>query len=312
VSRPLIAVLGPTGSGKSGLAIHLARCFGGEVINCDSVQVYRGFNIGTAKAAVEERGQVPHHLIDIRDPHEVFTAGDFARCARETMAGIALPILAGGTGFYVRALLEGLFAGPERNEALRAKLLDRQRRRPASVHRILGRLDPVAAARIHPNDVNKTIRAVEIAVSARKPMSELFKSGRDGLKGYECLSLGLNPLRGELYSRLDERTAKMFASGLVDEVRNLLERGVPPSAKPFESLGYSQALRLVRGEITQDQAVSETQLRTRQYAKRQWTWFRRQAGMVWLDGFGTDPAVMDQAEKKAAAFLEHFLTPSVL
>ena len=304
---PLVAVVGPTGSGKSDLAIYLALRFNGEVINCDSVQVYRLFNIGTAKSDEDQRRGVPHHLIDVCEPTEVFTAGDYCRRAREAIAEIAargrLPIVVGDTGFYLRALLHGLFKGPERDAALRERLAAR---RPGSLHRLLTRLDPAAAARIHPNDTNKLIRAMEVVLTAGRPLSQLHQAGRDPLVGYRILLLGLNPPRAELYQNLDARVREMFGGGLTAEVSSILGRGIPSTAKPFESLGYAQTLRLLRGEITENQAVADTQMQTRRYAKRQWTWFRREAGVEWLDGFGGDKAVGLAAEQKVQQLTEQF------
>lgn len=285
-------------------------------MNCDSVQIYRGFEIGAAKLTLEERGGIPHHLIDIADPTDTFTAGDFARVARAALAGITerrrLPVLAGGTGFYVRALLEGLFEGPPRDEAVRERLSRREGRRPGSLHRILRRLDPAAAARIHRNDTNKLIRALEVILTAGRPLSELHATRQpDALQGYSILRLGLDPPRGELYARIDARVEQMFAAGLVEEVRGLLDSGCPPTAKPFESLGYAQTLRYLAGELTREQAIAETQMMTRRYAKRQWTWFRRDPSMIWLPGFGSDEKIATVAANKIAAFQEQITGPSV-
>lgn len=304
---PLIAVIGPTGSGKSDLAIEIARVFAGEVINCDSLQIYRYFNIGTAKLSAGEMRGIPHHLIDIAAPDEVFTAGEYARRARAVLADVSgrrrLPVVAGGTGFYLRALLEGLFAGPERDPALRERLAARERRRPGSLHRLLGRFDREAAARIHARDVPKTIRALEVCLLARRPMTELFREGRDALQGYRVLKLALDPGRQALYRALDERCVRMFASGLVDEVRSILAMGFPPELKPFEAHGYKQALQLLRGELTPEQALEEAQRNTRRYAKRQMTWFRREPGVEWLYGFGNDAAIRQAALERVREFL---------
>ena len=300
-------VCGPTGSGKSALAVALAERFDGEVVNCDSVQVYRHFDIGTAKIATGERRGVPHHLIDIVEPGALFTAGDYVRLARAALTGISqrgrLPIVAGGTGFYLRALLFGLFDGPPRNEPLRHKLQERERRRPGTLHRMLERWDPVAATRIHANDVNKTTRALEVIVTEKRSLTNLFQRGRDPLTGYRMLTLGLNPPRAELYARLEARAQAMFDRGLIEEVRALLERGIAETAKPFESLGYAQALASIRGAITPEQAVAETTMYTRRYAKRQWTWFRREPGIEWMNGFEGDPAVEHAAIERVTRFL---------
>jgi len=290
--HPLVVVAGPTGSGKSDLSLYLASELDGEIVNCDSLQVYRYFNIGTAKVPLSERRGIAHHLMDFLDPNEPFTAGDYAHLARQTLAGIAgrgkAPVIVGGTGFYLSALIEGLFEGPSRNDELRQRLAAREKRRPGSIHRLLRRLDPETAGRIHPRDVNKTIRALEITVLARRPASEMFAGGRSALQGYRIVKLGLNPPREELYRRLDLRTAAMFQAGLVAEVQEILGRGFSQACKPFESLGYRQALMALRGELTLAEAVELSQRDTRRYAKRQLTWFRRDKEMKWLDGFGDD------------------------
>lgn len=272
------------------MAMYLATVLRAEVVNCDSVQVYRYFDIGTAKASDEERRAVRHHLIDILDPVELFTAGDYARIARQTVAEIAardaVPVIAGGTGFYLRALLDGLFEGPQRDEALRVRLMERERKRPGSLHRILERLDRQASKRIHRNDINKTVRALEICMVARQPATELFAQGTRALEGFAPLLVGLDPPREELYERLNRRAAAMFAGGLVEEVAGILGRGWPRTAKPFESLGYKQALQVLEGTSTVAEAVDETQKQTRHYAKRQWTWFKKDGRVSWIPGFG--------------------------
>jgi tRNA dimethylallyltransferase len=292
-------VLGPTASGKSELAIHIALAIGGEILNCDSMQIYRGFDIGTAKVPEAERRGVPHYLIDVADPDQVFTAGEYARVARDVLREISargrIAVVVGGNGFYLRALLEGLFPGPARDPAIRARLERREGKRQGSLHRILSRLDPVAAARIHSNDKNKIIRAVEVRMLEGKPMSELFDRGRAPLEGFRPVKIGLNPPRPLLYQRMDARAARIFEQGLVDEVQRLLTAGVSRDAKPFESLGYKQALQVLEGRLTPEQALAATQLDTRRYAKRQLTWFRKEHAVRWLDGFGEEPVVQQKA-----------------
>jgi tRNA dimethylallyltransferase len=300
-------VAGPTGSGKSDLALLIAEKFDGEIINCDSLQVYRHFDIGTAKLPLGERRGIPHHLIDILNPDEPCTAGAYARLARQTIGEISargrLPILAGGTGFYLRALLEGLFEGPVRDQALRDRLAARESRRPGSLHRLLKRFDSAAAAKIHSNDVPKVTRALEICMLTRQPVTRLFQQGRDALTGYRTLKLGLLPDRETLNPRLDSRCAWMFEHGLVEEVRHILALGFPPECKPFESHGYKQALQLIHGELNARDAVFYAQRNTRHYAKRQITWFRRERELQWLKGFGDAPQIREAALQTVANFL---------
>ncbi len=289
---PLVAVAGPTGSGKSSLALEIAIAFGGEVINCDSLQVYRHFDIGTAKLPPEERRGVPHHLLDILNPDEIFTAGEYARLARRAIAEITsrgrLPVVAGGTGFYLRALLDGLFEGPSRDQPLRDRLAAREARRPGSLHRLLRRFDSEAASKIHANDLPKVTRALEVCLLTRRPVSHLFREGRDALQGYRMLKIGLMPDRDALYQSLDSRCAAMFEGGLIEEVKGILALGFPATCKPFESHGYKQTLQLLNGELTPKEAVFYAQRNTRNYAKRQMTWFRKEPGMAWFKGFATD------------------------
>jgi tRNA dimethylallyltransferase len=305
--RPVVAVAGPTGAGKSELALRVAEEFGGEVVNCDSLQIYRYFDIGTAKLAPAEMRGIPHHLIDVLDPDQVFTAGEYARLGRAALAAISsrgrLPVVAGGTGFYLRALFEGLFRGPARDAALRERLTARERRRPGSLHRLLMRFDAAAAARIHPNDVPKVMRALEVCVLARRPVTEMFREGRDQLEGYRTLKLGLAPDRDRLYRRLDERCRRMFESGLAEEVQRILDKGFPPDVKPFESHGYRQAIQMLRGELNAKEALFYAQRNTRNYAKRQMTWFRKEPDMEWLKGFGEESHIQDEALARVREFL---------
>jgi tRNA dimethylallyltransferase len=307
--RPLLAIAGPTGSGKSDLALAIAEKYNGEIVNCDSLQVFRHFDVGTAKLTLAERRGIPHHLIDVVDPDELFTAGGFARLARDAIAEISasghLPVIAGGTGFYLRALLDGLFEGPTRDQPLRDRLAAREARRGGSLHRLLRRFDPQTAARVHPNDVPKVMRAVEVCLLARRPASELFREGRDALRGYRTLKFGLLPDRDALYRKLDERCARMFESGLIEEVRGILALGFPAASKPFESHGYKQALQLIDGELSPRDAIFYAQRNTRNYAKRQITWFRKEPALIWLRGFGDDPAIRDEALARVEQWLSH-------
>ncbi len=308
-NAPLVAVAGPTGSGKSELALRLAAQFDGEIINCDSVQVFKYFNIGTAKLPEEHRRGIPHHLIDALEPEMVFTAGDFARMARVVLHEITgrgrLPIVVGGTGFYLRALVEGLAPGPARDAGLRERLAAKEARRPGAVHRLLRRFDAATAARMHPNDVPKAMRALEICLRSRRPAAEVFAGGRDALTGYRVLKLGLFPDREKLVRRLEARVEAMFAEGLVAETEAILGRGVPADAKPFESIGYKQALQVVRGELSVKDAIFYSKRDTRQYAKRQMTWFRQEPGLEAVRGFGDAGDVVDQVMIRVREFLTH-------
>jgi tRNA dimethylallyltransferase len=297
----LVAVVGPTGSGKTALSLALAERFAGEIVNCDSVAIYREFNIGSAKPSVEAQARVPHHLLDVLDPSQYMTAGEYARRAREVLEEIKqrekMPIVVGGTGLYLRALLEGLFPGPERSEELRERLRARQEQRGAEwLHRILQRLDPKAAANIHAHDTPKVIRAIEVCLASRERMSELWKKGRDALTGFRILRIGLNPERNELYTRINERARRMFDQGLVEETRRLLEKY--PDAWALSSLGYKQAAQHLRGEIDLKLAIWAAQQAHRNYAKRQMTWFRREPDVHWLAGFGDEPQVQERAAEE--------------
>ncbi len=302
----LLVVLGPTASGKTALAVALAERFHGEVLNCDSVAVYRGFEIGTAKPSPDERRRAPHHLLDIIAPDEPFTAGDYARRARAVLAEISargqLPIVAGGTGLYLRALLEGLFPGPPRSEELRARLRELDKEKGAGhLHRVLQRLDPAAAKTIHANDVPKLIRAIEVCLSSRERMTELWKRGRDPLTGYRIFRLGLDPERAELYRRINLRVEDMFRAGLVQETRDIIA-AEGDRARPLASIGYKQVVEHLRGERDLPATIAAVQQAHRNYAKRQMTWFRREPGVHWLRGFGDDRSIQREAAETLLAF----------
>ena len=301
----LVVILGPTASGKTALSLTLAESGRGEIVSCDSVAVYREFEIGTAKPSIQERERVPHHLIDVVSPAEFFTAGDYSRLARQALQEIQsrqhLPIVVGGTGLYLRALLEGLFAGPVRSEGLRERLRERASERGAPyLHKILARLDPSAAQAIHPNDGSKTVRAIEVCLTSRARMTELWQRGRDALRGFRVLRIGLNPQRERLYERINVRAKEMFQRGLLQETAGLMKR-YGEAARPLQSLGYKQAAQHLRGELRLEQAIALAQQGHRNYAKRQMTWFRREPGVHWFYAFGDDARVQQQSLELVAA-----------
>ncbi len=299
-SLPLLVVLlGATASGKTALSLQLAKAFAGEIVSCDSVAVYRDLEIGAAKPSREERARIPHHLLDVVSPETPYTAGDYSREARAALQQIAgrkhLPIVVGGTGLYLRALIEGLFAGPPRSAVLRDRLLQHaEKRGSAYLHRLLLRLDSLSAANIHPNDTPKLVRALEVCVTGRQPLSQAWSAGRDSLQGFRTLRIGLDPPRAELYARINQRAAAMFEQGLVEETKALLAR-YGPECWPLASLGYKQAGALLRGEFSRDAAIAATQQGHRNYAKRQATWFRREPAVQWLRGFGDEAAIQAEA-----------------
>ena len=303
--RPLIVILGSTGSGKTALSLALAQRFDGEILSCDSVAVYRHMELGTAKPTLAERALVPHHGLDLYDPDQHCTAGDYARHAREALDGIAsrnaLPIVAGGTGLYLRALIDGLSPSPPADEPLRERIRRRAERLGSGyLHRILTRLDQRAAQAIHPNDMPKLIRAIEVSLVQRTPITRQWaEQGRDALTGYSILRVGLAPARAELYDRINRRAAAMFEQGLVEETQQLRER-FGRACRPFASLGYAEASAVLDGDLTLEAAVARAQQGHRNYAKRQMTWFRREGEhhtIHWLEGTGDDPAIVAQAEE---------------
>ena len=315
----LIVILGPTASGKSALAIELAKRLNGEILVCDSTQVYRHFDIGTAKVPPRDQGGIAHHLVDLVEPDEIFTAGDYRRHALLALDDLRrrskLPILAAGTGLYLRALLEGLADAPTRSEELRDRLRRSAKQRgPVHLHKILARLDPASAARIAPRDAQKIIRAIEMRILAGKPVAEIFRAGRadsrgevrekdrrevrnNALEGYVITKIGLAPPRPALYARIDARVNEMLAAGWLDEVRALVSsgvrdkarenvRGIAPDAKPFQFIGYSDLRAHLEGRIPLAAAIANIQQSTRRFAKRQLTWFRREPDVHWLAAFG--------------------------
>src|SRR5262249_11085737 len=297
---PLIAIVGPTASGKSSLGVWLAEKFGGEVVACDSTQLYRGFDIGTAKPDVKARHGIPHHLLDVLEPHEAATAGGYREMAIAVLARLRergrLPVFTVGTGLYLRALLEGLADSPQRSEELRERLrVSAREHRAGHLHRILKRLDAEAATRIALGDGQKLIRAIEVCLLTQKPISEVHRSGRRPLAGWRPVKVGLQPPRELLYERIHERTNEMIASGWLREVRDLAAQGLTEDAKPFDFIGYREMLAVARGQQPTEQAKAAIQQATRRYAKRQLTWFRKEPDVHWIEGFGDDVSVREAA-----------------
>jgi len=296
VLLPLVAVVGPTASGKSALAVWLAERFGGEVVACDSTQLYRGFDIGTAKPSLTERRNIPHHLIDVLDPAEEATAGRYRQLALSVLDGLSrrkkLPVLTVGTGLYLRALLEGLAEAPQRSEELRERLrVDAEEHPPGYLHQVLKKLDPEAASKIAPADEQKLIRAIEVCVLAGKPISEVHRGGRTPLEGWRVLKIGLMPPNEILHQRIKSRTDAMLERGWLREVQALIESGLAEDVKPFDFIGYRELRAALRSEISLEEARAAIQQATRQYAKRQLTWFRKEANVRWFAGFGDDAAL---------------------
>jgi tRNA dimethylallyltransferase len=308
---PLIAVLGPTGSGKSELALALAGQLKGEIVNFDSVQVCRGLDIGSAKLSPAERKNIPHHLIDVADPNVGLTAGAYATLGQDAAVEITrrgfVPIFVGGTGFYLRALLDGLSPAPPANPYLRTRLAELARRRPLALFRYLSRMDPATAERIHPNDHQKLIRAIELARQAEPVPPRL---PRRSLPGFVFSKIGLDPDRSALRSRIDARVRRMFKSGLLEETKALIANGVSPRSKALQSIGYRQAVSVLEEGAGLEDAIRDCQTKTRQYAKRQMTWFRREEGVCWLQGFGEDPEIQKIALARCQEFVISHLTGS--
>lgn len=307
-SLPLVAIVGPTASGKTSLAVELARRHGGEILACDSTQVYRGFDIGTAKPTVEERGGVPHHLLDLVDPNFPFTAGEYRARALVVLDDLRvrerLPILTVGTGLYLRALLEGLADAPARSEELRARLEAGANAHSLQyLHRVLRRMDPEAAVRIGSRDRPKMIRAIEICLLTGKSVTEVHRAGRTPLEGYHPIKIGLAPPRAALYDRVEKRVHTMLDRGWPQEVAALLNGGVPLNSKPFDFIGYSELHAHLEGTVTLAAATKAIAQATRRYAKRQMTWFRKEPLVHWLPGFGDDPQVVAAAERALAGQL---------
>ena len=301
-SAPILVVVGPTAVGKSDLALRACERFNGEILSVDSMQVYRGLDRGTAKPDSRTRRRVPHHGIDLAQPGEDFSLGDFVRHAEGAIASIRgrgrLPVLVGGTGLYLRGLLKGIVDLPRRDEPLRARLRAlADRRGPAALHRLLSRVDPVGASKVRPADRQRLVRALEVCFTARRGLGDLIGAMPFGPDRFATVKIGLTVERGTLYRIIDARVRRFFTEGLVDEVRGLLAAGHPEGANAFKAIGYQETLRHLRGESTLEEAIAMTQRNTRRYAKRQWTWFRREEGVTW---FSIDPDDPDRFERPLA------------
>jgi tRNA dimethylallyltransferase len=292
--KRLILIIGPTGVGKSAAAMALAGAIGGEIINCDSIQVYRGFDIGTDKPSPEDRLKVPHHLLDIVDGFTQFTAADFAARAMDAIEAILLrknlPFVVGGTGLYFKALLDGLFPGPGRDEETRRTLeQEAEKMGLEPLWKRLEAVDPAYAKKIGKKDKIRIIRALEIYALTLTPISEHFLRTKSRLENFHILKIGLKLPREELYRRIETRVDRMFERGLVREVQELLAAGVDEKAPPFRALGYKYVLKLVRNEITPEEAVALTKIDTRHYAKRQMTWFAKMKDVNWYSPHDLPP-----------------------
>ncbi|MEO6726878.1 MAG: tRNA (adenosine(37)-N6)-dimethylallyltransferase MiaA [Blastocatellia bacterium] len=301
---PLIAVVGPTASGKSDLGIALAARFKGEIINCDSVQVYRGIQIATAKVPPEEQQGIPHHLIDIVEPTKNFTAVEWAERARQTIANIESrgkqALLVGGTGFYLRALTTRFFDSPEINESLRPRFQRILERRGAGhLHRMLGKVDPVLAAKFAPKDWSRVVRALEVYFSSGTTLSDwqAHSPEEQTEEATRLFHFVLEPPRQQLYDRINRRTDLMVERGLLEEIKGLIASGIPPTAKAFNAHGYKRFVEYLLGRRSLESAVEQMKLDTRHYAKRQWTWWRAQQNTFWLAGFGFEERVIEEASR---------------
>jgi len=289
VASRLIAIVGPTAAGKSALALRVARERPAEIVSCDSLQLYRGFDVGSAKPTPEERQRVPHHLLDVVDPDAGFSAADYAREARRAVHEIAargrLPLVVGGSGLYFRALLRGLFEGPARDEVFRERLEGlAERFGDRRLHRLLGRVDPESAARIAPRDRVRVVRALEVLRATGRPIGELHRTATLPLEGFAVFCVGLDPGRPALRVAVEARARAMLAAGLVEEARQLLGRYAERARRPLGAIGYRQAVAHLRGELDEPALLGQLVSDTMRYAKRQMTWFRREPAVTWFPG----------------------------
>lgn len=283
-----MVLCGPTAAGKTAAALALAEHFDLEVVSADSRQVYRLMDIGTAKPTREEQAKVPHHLLDVVWPDEPFDAARFVGMASRAIDGILargrLPLLVGGTGLYIRALTEGLVEAPGADPQIRRRLEEQAACAGSeSLHRRLATIDPAAAAKLHPNDRIRIVRALEVFELTGRPLSAWQRDHSFRAQRYRLLKIALAPPRAELYRRIDARAAAMLEGGLVEETQALLTAGYDPQLKSLQTIGYREAMRLIRGEVARGEALAELQQATRRYAKRQLTWFRADSGMIWVD-----------------------------
>ena len=305
--NPVIAIVGPTASGKSTLGIEVALKLNGEIINCDSVQAYTEIQIATAKVPLDERKGIPHHLIDFVSPKVNYTAGEWAREAAQKIEEIEsrgrVPLLVGGTGFYLRALRQPLFASPPTDESLRQRLTrSREKRGPEHLHRLLSRIDANAARQLYPRDWPRVQRALEVYLQTGKSIVDQQPERPEPHESSRRLRIiALNPPRAELYQRINERTEAHFRAGLVDEVRDLLARGFSPASNALGAHGYRRVVEYLQRLRDLDSAVEQTKLDVRHYAKRQLTWFRHEAGVEWFDGFGEEIGILRSVLKSIFA-----------
>jgi len=308
IEQTVVAILGPTASGKSALGLALAKRFGGEIISCDSTAVYKGFDIGTDKVPLAEQEDVPHHLVDLVEPSCEYTAADYARDAMRAIVDIRcrgrLPILVGGTGFYYRALVRGLFPGPARDPAIRGRLERIAARRGVErLHRWLARVDPPSATRIQSRDLVRIVRALEVYLKSGRPLTQHFAETRAPLEGWSVVGMVVAPPWAEITDRIARRVDVQFARGIVDEVRQALAIGVPATSRPFTGYVYRRVLEHVRGE--RDEAATRELIvrENRHYARRQLIWFRKEPNLVWIHRAGERADAIDEAGRAIGARL---------